>query len=107
VGGAIGAETSLEEGVEDGVDVEVEESGVDAVSGAELVGALVDAALVDGGLTAFCAMAPGPGSSAFVSVCARRRTVEKKISPQKPTNTVLNFPPYKDVRKIITYMNRM
>ncbi len=40
--------------------------------------AFVGAALV----VAFCAMAPGSGISAFVSGCARRTSVEKKISPQ-------------------------
>ncbi len=85
--GGIGAEVSL---TEDG-------------AGAAAVGALV-VADVDVPVT-FCAIAPGSGNSEFVSGWARRTSMEKKRTPHAPRNTVLNFPPYGDVRKIITYSN--
>jgi hypothetical protein len=80
---------------------EVSLTGAGALMGAAFVDALAGAAFVEA-LIAFCAMAPGSGISEFVSGWARRTSIERKISPQMPVNTVLNFPPYKDVRKIIT-----
>src|ERR1700761_7330332 len=81
-----------------GIGAEVSLTGAGAPVGAAFVAALAGAALVN----TFCAMAPGSGISEFVSGWARRTCIERKISPPMHVKTVLNFPPYKDVRKIIT-----
>jgi hypothetical protein len=81
-----------------GMGAEVSLTGAGAPVGAAFVEALAGAAFVE----AFAAMAPGSGISEFGSGWARRTSIERKISPQTPVKTVLNFPPYKDVRKIIT-----
>jgi hypothetical protein len=94
----MGAEASLEgRAAEETGSVVSAGAGVDA-------GAFVaeDGALVDGALPALRAMAPGSEMSALVSGSACNAKDEKKISPPMPAATVLNFPPYKDVRKIIT-----
>jgi hypothetical protein len=81
-----------------GIGSEVSLTGAGTFAGAAFVNALTGAAFV----LAFCAMTPGSGISEFVSGWARRTSIERKISPPMPAKTVLNFPPYKDVRKIIT-----